>query len=149
MNKSIWTQTTSIEEVNHWARDSLLDHLQIIFTELGADYLTAVMPVDRRTLQPMGILHGGASAALAETLGSVAANLSVDLEKKMCVGLELNINHIRAVRSGNVTGTAKPLHIGQSTQVWEIRIQNEQKQLIAISRLTVAILDKKNPDQKK
>jgi len=100
------------------------------------------MPVDHRTIQPFGLLHGGASVALAETLGSVAANLCVDREKKMCVGLEINANHIRPVTNGFVYGTARSIHVGASTQVWEIRIHNEQEKLVCISRLTLAVLDK-------
>lgn len=100
------------------------------------------MPVDHRTKQPLGILHGGASCVLAETVGNAAANYCVDVNNKTCVGLEINVNHIRAVQSGIVTGIAKPLHIGRTTQVWEIRIYNEGKQLTAVSRLTVAVLDK-------
>jgi 1,4-dihydroxy-2-naphthoyl-CoA hydrolase len=148
MKKSIWFQTISLEELQRWAKDSMLEHLAIVFTEIGSDFLKATMPVDLRTMQPMGILHGGASCALAETLGSAAANGCVDLEKKMCVGLEINVNHIRTVRSGLITGTATPLHLGKSTQVWEIKMENEEKQLIAVSRLTVAILDKKNPGER-
>jgi uncharacterized protein (TIGR00369 family) len=98
------------------------------------------MPVDHRTYQPHGLLHGGASVVLAETLGSVAANLSVDQERYHCVGLEINSNHIRSMRSGWVYGTAKPIHIGKTTQIWEIRINNEQGQLVNISRLTMAVL---------
>ncbi len=121
----------------------MLDHLGIEFLEIGDDYLKARMPVDRRTTQPFGILHGGASAALAETLGSVAANLCVDRNKKMCVGLEINANHISPVNKGFVYGVARPIHIGGSTQVWEIRIQNERDMLVCIARLTLAVLDTK------
>ena len=120
----------------------MIEHLGIEFLELGDDYIKARMPVDHRTIQPFGLLHGGASVALAETLGSVAANLCVDREKKMCVGLEINANHIRPVTSGFVYGIARPIHIGASTQLWEIRIHNEQEKLVCISRLTMAILDK-------
>ncbi len=120
----------------------MIDHLGIEFLEVGDDYIKAKMPVDHRTIQPFGLLHGGASVALAETLGSVAANLCVDREKKMCVGLEINANHIRPVTNGFVYGIARPIHIGASTQVWEIRIQNEQEKLVCISRLTLAVLDK-------
>jgi uncharacterized protein (TIGR00369 family) len=100
------------------------------------------MPVDQRTKQPAGILHGGASVALAETLGSTGANLVVDREKKLCVGLEINANHVRAMREGAVTGTARPLHLGGSTQVWEIRIVDEQQRLVCVSRITMAVLDR-------
>ena len=120
----------------------MIEHLGIQFLEVGDDYIKARMPVDQRTIQPFGLLHGGASIALAETLGSVAANLCVDREKKMCVGLEINANHIRPVTNGFVYGIAKPIHLGASTQVWEIRIENEQEKLVCISRLTLAVLDK-------
>jgi len=120
----------------------MIDHLGIEFLEIGDDYIKAKMPVDHRTIQPFGLLHGGASVALAETLGSVAANLCVDRATKMCVGLEVNANHIRPATNGFVYGIAKPIHVGASTQVWEIRIQNEQEKLVCISRLTLAILDK-------
>jgi 1,4-dihydroxy-2-naphthoyl-CoA hydrolase len=120
----------------------MIEHLGIQFLEVGDDYIKARMPVDQRTIQPFGLLHGGASVALAETLGSVAANLCVDREKKICVGLEINANHTRPVTNGFVYGIAKPIHLGASTQVWEIRIQNEQEKLVCISRLTLAVLDK-------
>lgn len=120
----------------------MVDHLGIEFLEVGDDYVKARMPVDRRTIQPFGLLHGGASVALAETLGSVAANLCVDREKKMCVGLEINANHLRPVTNGFVYGVARPVHVGDTTQVWEIRILNEQDKLVCISRLTLANLDK-------
>jgi 1,4-dihydroxy-2-naphthoyl-CoA hydrolase len=100
------------------------------------------MPVDQRTHQPYGLLHGGASVALAETLGSVAAHCSIDSARQYCVGLEINANHLKGVRSGFVSGTAKPLHVGKSTQVWEIRIVNEKNELVCISRITMAILSK-------
>ncbi len=121
----------------------MVDHLGIVFTELGDDYLEATMPVDHRTKQPMGLLHGGASVALAETLGSVAASLTLDLTKQACVGLEINANHIKSVREGLVKGVAKPIHLGKTTQIWEIKIYNEAGQLNCISRITMAILDKK------
>ena len=115
----------------------------IEFTELGEDYLIATMPVDHRTHQPMGLLHGGASAALAETLGSFASHLVVDTSKFDCVGLEINANHIRPKTDGVVTGIAKPIHLGSKTHIWEIRIEDERGKLVCISRLTMAILPKK------
>lgn len=121
----------------------MVTHLGIEFTGIGDDFLEATMPVDHRTTQPMGLLHGGANVALAETLGSLAASLTVDQEKQVVVGLEINANHLKSVRSGKVKGIAKPIHIGKSTQVWEIKIFNEAEQLCCISRLTMAILDKK------
>lgn len=119
----------------------MIEHLEISITELGSDFLKGTMPVDHRTVQPIRILHGGASVTLAETLGSLAANLVVNDEIKYCVGLDINANHIRPVKSGLVTGTARPLHIGQSTQVWSIEIVDEKKRLVCISRLTMAVLD--------
>jgi 1,4-dihydroxy-2-naphthoyl-CoA hydrolase len=120
----------------------MVEHVGIEFLEVGEDSLTARMPVDRRTIQPAGLLHGGASVVLAETLGSVAASLCLDPQRKTCVGLEINANHVRAVRDGFVTGVATPIHVGNSTQLWQIRITNQQGQLVCISRLTLAVLDK-------
>ena len=120
----------------------MVEHLGIIYTEVGEDYISAKMPVDHRTHQPYGILHGGASVALAETLGSVAATFSVDHEKYNCVGIEINANHIKSVRDGWVYGTAKPVHVGKSTQIWEIRINNEASELVCVSRLTLAVIRK-------
>ena len=117
--------------------------LGIEFTLIDKDKLVATMPVDHRTVQPYGILHGGASVALAETLGSVAAHLSIDSTKQISVGLEINANHIRSVRSGLVTGTASPVHVGRSTHVWAIEIVNEDGKLVCTSRITMAIIDKK------
>lgn len=121
----------------------MVNHLGIVFTGIGDDFLEATMPVDHRTKQPMGLLHGGANVALAETLGSLASSLTIDLEKKTCVGLEINANHVRSVREGKVKGIAKPIHLGKSTQIWEIKIFNEAEQLCCVSRITMAILDKK------
>jgi len=120
----------------------MIEHIGIEFLEIGDDYIKARMPVDHRTIQPLGFLHGGASVALAETLGSVAAYLCVDASQKTCVGLDINANHIRAVTSGFVYGIVRPIHIGGLTQVWEIRITNEQDKLVCISRITMAVLDK-------
>ncbi len=114
--------------------------LGIEFTEVGDNFLKARMPVDERTRQPYGMLHGGASAALAETLGSVASAYVVDMSKYYCVGLEINANHIRSVRDGYVYGTATPLHLGKTTHVWDIRIVDEKEKLVCVSRLTVAVL---------
>ncbi|RTL56823.1 MAG: hotdog fold thioesterase [Sphingobacteriales bacterium] len=116
--------------------------LGIEFTEVGSDYLKATMPVNQNTRQPYGLLHGGASAALAETLGSVASALIIDPDKQICVGIEINANHLKGVKEGFVTGICSPLHIGATTHVWDIRITNVKHQLICISRLTVAILKK-------
>jgi 1,4-dihydroxy-2-naphthoyl-CoA hydrolase len=115
------------------------EHLGIEWMELGEDFIKARMPVDHRTKQPYGLLHGGASVALAETLGSVGAALSVDPARYIAVGMEINANHIRSVRDGFVIGTTRPVHRGATTQVWEIRIEDERGKLVCISRLTVAI----------
>lgn len=115
------------------------EHLGIEWTEVGADYLQARMPVDDRTRQPYGLLHGGASCVLAETIGSVASAMVVDHEKFYCVGMEINANHLRSVRDGYVTGTVRPLHLGGTTHVWDIRITNEAGELVCVSRLTVAV----------
>ncbi|MBX9783433.1 MAG: hotdog fold thioesterase [Chitinophagaceae bacterium] len=123
--------------------DETMDkHIGLAFSELGADFLKATMPVDHRTKQPYGLLHGGASCVLAETLGSVASALVIDPEKFICVGLEINANHVRSARDGFVTGTCTPIHIGASTHVWDIKIHDEREKLICVSRLTVAILKK-------
>ncbi|UXX78935.1 hotdog fold thioesterase [Reichenbachiella carrageenanivorans] len=121
----------------------MVDRIGIEFTEIGEDFVKATMPVDERTVQPLRLLHGGASVTLAETLGSVAATMTVDPNKQYCVGLEINANHIKSAKSGIVEGIAHPLHIGKKTQVWEIKITNEEKQLICVSRITMAVIDKK------
>lgn len=139
----IWKRKYSLEEVQQRGLNTMVDHLGIEITELGPDFLKGTMPVDHRTVQPMRILHGGASVALAETLGSLAANLVVDSSKKYCVGLDINANHIRAAKKGIVTGTAKPLHLGGSTQVWQIEIVDENERLVCMSRLTMAVLERK------
>jgi 1,4-dihydroxy-2-naphthoyl-CoA hydrolase len=120
----------------------MVEHIGIEFLEVGDDYIKARMPVDHRTVQPAGLLHGGASVTLAETLGSVAANLCVDMSQKMCVGLDINANHVHSATCGFVYGVVKPIHIGASTQVWEIRITDEQGKLVCISRLTMAVLNR-------
>jgi 1,4-dihydroxy-2-naphthoyl-CoA hydrolase len=140
----IFNAGVTVEMLNQSSRNTLSEQLGIVFTSIGEDSIEAKMPVDTRTHQPMGLLHGGASVALAETLGSVAAMLCVDPSRQYCVGLDINANHLRGVRSGLVTGITKPIHIGKKTQVWEIRITNEVNELICISRITMAVLDKKN-----
>jgi 1,4-dihydroxy-2-naphthoyl-CoA hydrolase len=139
----VFVSRPTLDQLNFSREKNMVDHLGIVFTKLGDDYLEATMPVDHRTKQPMGLLHGGASVALAETLGSVAASLTIDLKKQACVGLEINANHIKSVREGLVKGVAKPIHLGKTTQIWEIKIYNEVGQLSCISRITMAILDKK------
>jgi 1,4-dihydroxy-2-naphthoyl-CoA hydrolase len=133
----------TLEALNKLSVNTMVVHLGIEFTAIGDDFIEARMPVDHRTHQPLGLLHGGASVALAETLGSVAATCCVDTTRQYCVGLEINANHVKAVREGYVTGTTKPIHVGKKTQVWEIRITNEQKELVCISRITMAVIDRK------
>ena len=142
---SIWfNPALTIEMITPLRNNTMAEHLGMEFTHIGENYLSGRMPVDHRTRQPYGILHGGASVALAETLGSVASALVIDSEKYDCVGLEINANHIRAVREGYVTATAHPLHIGKTTHVWEIKIHDERDKLVCISRLTVAVLKKQS-----
>ena len=141
---SIWKHTTDLGRINEWSRGSLVEHLGMRITEIGDDYLRGTMPVDARTKQPFGLLHGGASVALAETLGSTAGNLCIETAE-MAVGLDINANHLRAATSGIVTGTARPLHIGRTTQVWEIRIEDERSRLVCISRLTLAVVPRQTP----
>ncbi|HJR11823.1 MAG TPA: hotdog fold thioesterase [Rhodanobacteraceae bacterium] len=136
---AIWKQHADLETLNAWSRRTLMRTLDIRITEVGDDYLRGTMPVDDRTRQPYGILHGGASVALAETLGSTAAMLCCE-NGRAAVGLEINANHLRAVREGLVTGTALPIHVGRSTQVWEIRIESEAGELTCVSRLTMAVV---------
>ena len=143
MKQPIWYRRPSLAELNQ-PTPTMNAQLGIEFIEVGDDYLKAKMPVDHRTHQPMGLLHGGASVTLAETLGSTGAFLVVDSSKHNVVGLEINANHIRSVRAGFVIGTAQPLHIGRTTHIWEIRITDEADKLVAISRITIAILNK-NP----
>ncbi|MGH8111720.1 MAG: hotdog fold thioesterase [Rhodanobacteraceae bacterium] len=135
----IWKQTFDLATINGWGAHALPQTLGIRIVEIGEDHLTGTMPVDDRTRQPYGILHGGASVALAETLGSVAAAMCCETGTAV-VGLDINANHVRAVRDGTVTGTARAVHVGRSTQVWEIRIENEAGQLVCIARLTMAVV---------
>ncbi|CAD0300879.1 1,4-dihydroxy-2-naphthoyl-CoA hydrolase [Xanthomonas hortorum pv. pelargonii] len=130
--------------LNASSRDTLIEHLGIVFTDAGEDWLRATMPVDSRTKQPYGLLHGGASVVLAETLGSSAGNLCVDMTTQMCVGLEINANHLRAAYQDVVTGTARAVHIGRSTQVWDIIIENPAGKRVCVSRLTLAVVSRSN-----
>jgi 1,4-dihydroxy-2-naphthoyl-CoA hydrolase len=142
---TIWKNGLDIADVNLRSKDTtIMGFLGIELTERGDDYLKGTMPVDHRTHQPMGILHGGASVVLAETLGSTATGMCLDLSKEYCVGLDINANHIRVVRSGVVTGVAKPIHRGRSTHVWEINIVDEQQRMVCVSRITMAILQHNN-----
>ncbi len=141
---SIWKQTEmNLEKLNAFSKNTLAETLHMQFTSIGNDYLEMQMPVDTKVHQPYGLLHGGASAALAETIGSMASWLCIDQEQQICVGMEINCNHIRAKRNGIITAKAAPLHIGATSHVWDIRITDESKNLICISRLTVAVLQKK------
>jgi len=142
IKSTIWKTNTSLEALNILGNNTLIHHLGIKFTEIGTDYLAAIMPITQNLLQPMGIMHGGATCVLAETIGSVAANLCVDAQQYICVGLDLNINHIRQAKAGDiVTSIARPVHVGRTTHVWDIRIHNQEGKIIAISRLTVAVIN--------
>jgi len=142
---SIWfNKAITIEKIAPISKNTLGEHIGMQFSEIGENYLKATMPVDHRTHQPYGLLHGGASAALAETLGSVSSALVIDQEKFICVGIEINANHVRSVRSGIVTGICSPIHIGATTHVWDIRIHDERNKLVCISRLTVAVLKRRD-----
>jgi len=135
-----WHQRPSLAELNQRSLGTMVEHLGIEFTEIGDDFLKARMPVDRRTKQPAGLLHGGASVTLAETLGSTAANLVVDRSAERCVGLEINANHLRSCTEGWVEGITKALHIGRTTQVWEITLTQDGR-LVCISRITMSVLN--------
>ncbi|MFN8309200.1 MAG: hotdog fold thioesterase [Chitinophagales bacterium] len=135
----IWKVRPTLEMLNGFGENHMGTHLGIIITEIGDDFIKGTMPVDERTRQPFGILHGGASCVLAETLGSIGGSFCCDPATEMVVGLEINANHIKSARNGLVTGLARPIHLGKSTQVWEIRIENEGGGLVCISRLTVAV----------
>ena len=133
----------TLADLNAMNKGTMSENLGIEFTEIEADRIVATMPVDKRTVQPYGILHGGASVSLAETLGSVAAHCSIDSSKYLSVGLEINANHIRSAKSGKVTGTAKPVHVGRSTHVWAIEIVDDAGKLVCTSRITMAIIEKR------
>ncbi len=140
---SIWfKKSLKLSDLDPFSPGTMAEHLGMEWTELGDDYIKIRMPVDNRTKQPYGLLHGGASCALAETVGSVAAHLVIDANRFICVGLDINANHVRSARQGFVTGIAKPLHLGSTTHVWDIKIYDEGEKLICISRLTVAVLNK-------
>lgn len=137
---AVWFAPFTVEDLNRSAVVGLAAHLDIRFTGVGEDWLAASMPVDARTHQPYGLLHGGASLSLAETVGSVAASLCLDPARFRCVGQEINGNHVRGVTSGRVTGTARPWHVGGRSHVWHIEIRDEAEQLVCVSRLTVAVI---------
>ena len=137
----IWhNKNLTLEMFADLGKNTMSEHIGIEWVELGTDYLKAKMPVDHRTIQPYGLLHGGASCVLAETLGSVGAAMVIDQGLYYCVGIEINANHIRGIKKGHVFGKASPLHLGSSTHVWDIKITNEEDKLICVSRLTVAII---------
>lgn len=137
---SIWKSSPGLDKLNSWGGDTMMKALGIRITEVGEDFIRGTMPVDGRTHQPFGLLHGGASVALAETLASTGANLACDPQNERAVGLEINANHVGAVTHGTVTGTARPLHLGRSTQVWEVRIKDEAGELVCASRMTCAVI---------
>lgn len=139
---TIWKKEINLDKLNATSKNTLIEHLQIEYTDITSDSISATMPVCSFTHQPLGMLHGGASVVLAETLGSLAANYCVD-DNYYCVGLDINANHIRAMRSGYVIGTASPIHLGATTQVWQIEITDERKRLVCSSRLTIAVQRRK------
>jgi 1,4-dihydroxy-2-naphthoyl-CoA hydrolase len=140
---NIWKNPIDLVLISDTRKETLVELMGIEFTEIGPDFLKGRMPVDRRTHQPFGIMHGGASCVLAETIGSIAGNYCVDSAKQFCVGLDINTSHVRMVKSGYVTGTAKPVHLGKTTQIWEVRIVDEEDRLVSITRLTLAVLDRR------
>ncbi len=139
----IWTKKPALDVIQKMSAGTMCDALGMVFTEIGDDSLTATMPVDHRTKQPAGLLHGGASVALAETLGSIASALCLKSNDKMPVGIEINANHLKSATSGLVTGRCRPIRVGQSLHVWNIEIHNEKQELVCVSRLTVMIVDRK------
>ena len=140
----IWFKEYTLNGIQSFCNSTMVSNLGIEFVEIGDEFLKAKMPVDERTIQPMGILHGGASLALAETIGSVAAHMSVDPEEFITVGLEINANHIKSKKDGFVIGKGIPIHMGKKTQVWQIEIKDESKKLISVCRFTIAILKKQS-----
>ena len=143
MQTNIFDKNIHVTQLQKMSENTMVEHLGIEFLSVKENSISARMPVDHRTIQPMGLLHGGASLVLAETLGSIASSILIDLNTHFCVGLEINANHLKSARNGFVIGTASPIHLGKKTHVWDIRICNEQEDLLCISRLTVAIIEKK------
>lgn len=139
---AIWKNPFSLQEIEQLAKNTMVEYLGIIITEIGDDYLKASMPVGPKTCQPMGILHGGASVALAETIGSFAASMAAP-PGSYCVGLDINANHLRSVQSGLVYAVTRPIHIGRSTQVWDVRIADEEARDVTASRITIAVIQSK------
>jgi len=140
---TIWHKPLTLEGLNQRSQKTLAEHLNIKFTDIGDDYLSATMPVDHRTIQPIGLLHGGANCVLAETVASTAANCVVDQAVAYCVGQEINANHVRAATKGIVTATSHPLHLGTRSQVWQTEIVNQANKLICVSRMTIAVINRK------
>jgi len=141
-NPAIWARQMDPEILNRFTANSMVDHLGIQFTEVGPDFVKATMPVDERTVQPFGVLHGGASVALSETLGSAASYGCVD-DSKICVGIEINANHVRQAKSGMVEGVARPVHVGSTLQVWQTYIHDAEDRLISTGRITIAVLERR------
>ncbi|MBT4885064.1 MAG: hotdog fold thioesterase [Legionellales bacterium] len=139
---TIWANPITLADVNQRSENTAASHLDIKFTEIGVDYLVATMPISNKSKQPFGLLHGGISVALAETVASSAANYCVDQQRFYCVGLDINANHIKSVSKGIVTATTCPIHIGRKTHVWEIKINDDSDSLVCISRLTVAVISR-------
>lgn len=139
----LFKENLDLDFLNDLSKNTMVDFLGIKFTKIGEDFLEATMPVDHRTKQSYGLLHGGANMVLAETLGSIGSTLLTDTDSQFCVGLEINANHLKSVKSGIVRGVTKPVHVGKKTQVWEIKIFSENDELTCISRITLAVLDKK------
>ena len=139
---SIWFKTYTLDQINDRGHDTMVEYLDIKATKMTDDSLTFTMPVSPKVIQPIGIVHGGASCVLAESAGSIASHLCVDIEKQYCVGLDINANHLRQVRSGFITAIAKPLHIGHKSHVWDIRLYREDQKMSCISRLTMMVMDK-------
>ncbi len=139
----MWSTRPTIDFLNGLSDGTMSAQIGLEFTEVGDDFLRAKIPVDHRTVQTFGILHGGASATLAEQVGSIAGSFCVDVEQKFVVGLELNCNHVRSVREGFVFATARPIHLGGKTHIWDIRIVDEQDRLVCVSRLTLMVMEHK------
>lgn len=137
---SIWHSEITLDQLNQRGENTLCDLIDICFTEVGDDFLKATMPVNKKTKQPIGILHGGANVVLGETIASTAANAVIDINTHYCVGLEINANHIRSAREGFVTGVTRPIHLGRTTQIWSIEIFNEAGKITCSSRMTAAVI---------
>ena len=146
MTHPIWFQPVNVADLNARHAGDINGHLGIEITDIGPDWIKGTLPVDHRTIQPMGIVHGGASVVLAETLASVAANLVVDRQRQVCVGQEVNANHIRSVRKGTVTGVARPFHLGRTSQIWGIELSNDAGERTCVARLTIAVVTRKDAD---